>query len=399
MSALRAIADSLIRGEGATLSPGLGKIADLLQQNGIDPEDIGQIKTVRIGTYQGLAKDTEGEIQVRDLESASIVFSPAWETGPRWPVIQQAAPVLIPTPEPPVRVRGEESGWKTAVILPDPQIGFRQFEDGSLDPFHDDRAMDVAIQIVAALEADRGVEQVINLGDFLDLPAFGKYEQEAAFATTTQKAIDRGHLFLAEQRAAAPFSKLVVLEGNHDRRMQRFVVANALASFGLRKANQPESWPVMSLPYLLRMDELDVTYIDAWPAGMWWINNQLRAIHGDKVRSGGSTAAAYTQDAPHISTVFGHIHRQEVQSKTVFDRMGKIRSMAVSPGCLCRVDGAVPSVNGSVGIDGRPATHWENWQQGVAVVTYHDDGRFFVDLVQIDDGFTVYQGQEFRSRI
>lgn len=398
MPSLREIADALLLpGETAPADPALGKLAELLRANGIDPDDIGKVKTVRVGTYQGLAKDADGVIQVKDLETASIVFSPAWETGPQWPVVQPAAPITIVPP--PAKKLRQPSDWQTAVILPDPQIGFRQFEDGTLDPFHDDRAMDVAIQIVAALEDDRGVQQVVNLGDFLDLPAFGKYEQEATFASTTQLAIDRGHKFLAEQRAAAPSSKIVVLEGNHDRRMQRFITNNALASFGLRQANAPDSWPVMSLPFLLHMDALDIEYIDAWPAGTWWVNDQLRAIHGDKVRSGGSTAAAYTQDTPHISTVFGHIHRQEVQSRTVFDRMGKIRSMAISPGCLCRVDGAVPSVHGSVGLDGRPATVYENWQQGVSVIYYKPEGQFYVDLVQIDDGFTVYQGQEFRSRV
>jgi hypothetical protein len=105
----------------------------------------------------------------------------------------------------------------------------------------------------------------------------------------------------------------------------------------------------------------------------------------------------YTNEMPHISTVFGHIHRQEIQSKTTFDRAGKIKAMAISPGCLCRVDGAVPSVKGSVGIDGRPVTYYENWQQGMAVITYKPEGSFHVDLVHIDDGKTLYRGQEFTA--
>jgi hypothetical protein len=177
--------------------------------------------------------------------------------------------------------------------------------------------------------------------------------------------------------------------------MQKFIQANALSSFGLRRANAPESWPVMSLPYLMRLDELDVHYIDAYPAGMWWINDKLRAIHGDKVNSGGSTAMKYTNEMPHISTIFGHIHRQEIQSKTTFDREGKIKVMGISPGCLCRIDGHVPSVKGSVGIDGKPVTYWENWQQGIAIVRYKDEGSFHVDLIHIDDGKTLYKGQEF----
>lgn len=372
-------------------------IASFLKKNNLDPSEVGRVNKVRISNYQSVIKDADGEPEVIDLESTSIVLSPAWEEGPQWPVVQQAQPVVIKAPSKPKPTPALIGGWETAVVLPDPQIGYRKFDDQPLDPFHDEKAMDVALQIVAAEQHDAGVNQVVNLGDFLDLPAQGKYEQEAAFAFTTQHALDRGHLFLGQQRAAAPNAKIVVLEGNHDRRMQKFVQLNALSAFGLKRANAPESWPVMSLPYLLRLDELDVEYIDAYPAGMWWINDKLRAVHGDKVRSNGSTAAAYTNDMPHISTIFGHIHRQEIQSKTTFDREGKIKAMAISPGCLCRVDGHVPSVKGSTNIEGKPVTYWENWQQGVAVVRYKPEGSFHVDLVHIDDGKTLYKGQEFSA--
>lgn len=368
----------------------LGKIADLLERSNIDVDDVGQVQ--RINLYQGFYKDEKNEAQTVDL--ASIQLSPKWAEGPAWPVVQQADPVVINPPT----VRRAPSlirTWDTAVVLPDPQIGFRALEDG-LDPFHDDGAMDVAIQVLAAHEHDGGVDKTVNLGDFLDLPSMSRFTQEAAFAGTTQAAINRGHLFLCEQRAAAPDAELVLIEGNHDKRLQNFITNNALAAFGIKRANMPETWPVMSLPHVLRLDELDVTYIDAWPAGEYWINQNLRAIHGHKVRSSGSTANAVVKDNPAVSTIMGHIHRIETHYKTVGTRSGPIRTAAISPGCLCRVDGAVPSMNGATGVDGRPAVHWEDWQQGVAVVKYTDD-RFFVTTHQIVDGTTVIGGQEFTA--
>lgn len=388
------LGDELAKAKQANTSKNaLGSIADLLAKNNISLDEVGSLS--RISVYQQASKDADGEVQVTDLVGVQI--NPKWEAGPEWPVIQQAAPTVIKSPGKPKTTPALIGGWKTAVVLPDPQIGYRQFDDVGLDPFHDEAAMNVALQILSAEQHSGKVDQVVNLGDYLDLPAQGKYEQEAAFAFTTQNAVDRGHLFAAHQRAAAPDAKIIILEGNHDRRMQKFVQANALSSFGLKRANIPESWPVMSLPYLLRLDELDVEYIDAYPAGMWWINDKLRAVHGDKVNSGGSTAMKYTNEMPHISTIFGHIHRQEIQSKTTFDREGKIKAMAISPGCLCRVDGHVPSVKGSTNIEGKPVTYWENWQQGIAVIRYKDEGSFHVDLVHIDDGKTLYKGQEFKS--
>lgn len=312
---------------------------------------------------------------------------------PLWRPVEQAQPVVINAPKPAKKRPGKH---KVHVALPDPQIGYRNL-DGRLDPFHDESAMSVALQITAWLEENDRVDTVINLGDFLDLPAQGRFEQEAAFASTTQAAFDRGHLFLQEQRAAAgPKAKIVLVEGNHDRRMEKFITANALSAYGLRRANTTEL-PTMSIPYLLRLEEIGVEYIDAYPAGAYWITENLRAIHGTKARNGGSTAAAYTNADPHISTVFGHSHRLEIQSRTVFNGAGAIRSVAISPGCLCRVDGAVPSVNGSTHIDGTPAKHFENWQQGVAVITVEPNGEHFTELVQIKDGVAWFRGLRFSA--
>jgi hypothetical protein len=55
----------------------------------------------------------------------------------------------------------------------------------------------------------------------------------------------------------------------------------------------------------------------------------------------------------------------------------------------------VPSVNGSTHIDGSPARHWENWQQGVAVITVEPNGEFFTELVQIKDGQAWFRGKKF----
>ena len=177
---------------------------------------------------------------------------------------------------------------------------------------------------------------------------------------------------------------------------QNFVELNAKSAFGLRRAEWPDEWPVMSMPYLLRLNELDVTYHDAYPNAHVWVNDVLRAEHGDKVNSKGSTAQRYLADTPHVSRLFGHTHRQEVVQRTTWDRAGKIKSAAINPGCLCRVDGAVPSVHGSIGANGQPSTVYEDWQQGAAIIRYTDD-QFFVELVQFEDGMTVYGGKELRA--
>lgn len=367
----------------------LGKISELLEKSGIALEDIGKIEKVRLNEWQGLTKDDEGKAQITDLSASSVVLVPKWTEGPAWPVVQQAAPTIIRAP--PRRPRTTTT-WKTAVILPDPQFGFRRdMRTDELDPFHDVRAISVAMAVLEAVSPDL----VINIGDLLDLAEFSRHAQEPAFQRTTQAALDAGHVYLACQRAAAPKAEIRLIEGNHDRRIEKHIITNALAAFGLQRANQPQSWPVMSIPNLLRLDELEIEYVPGYPAGITWINDRLACIHGHKVRSSGSTAASVIDDE-RMSVVFGHIHRIELQHKTTRVRGGARTNLAASPGCLCRTDGAVPSVKGATDPFGRPLASYENWQSGMAVVNYQEgDSPFNLELVAIHDHGALFRGELF----
>lgn len=385
------LADDLTAGP---LPERLGRIARLLEESGIDLDEVGRIDKVRIGDYQTTVKvrqeDGSDRLEQVTNRADSLVITPSWETGPEWPVVQPAKPCAVKAPA----AKAEPTdGWHTAVILPDPQIGYRRYEDGTLDPFHDEKAMAVALKLVKALKP----QLVVNLGDFLDFAQFGTYEQEPAFALTTQAGIDRGHRFLAEQRAAAPHADIRLLEGNHDRRLLKSIIKNAMAAFGLRRANAPESWPVLSVPHLLRLDELGVEYVEGYPAGVTWINDNVACIHGHKVRSAGSTAMAVVDDE-RVSTIFGHVHRIELQHKTRRTKDGPRFSFAATPGCLCRLDGAVPSTKSSTDSAGRPVGSVENWQQGVAVVTFEPgNGRFAYEVAAIYDGELTFRGRRYEA--
>ena len=146
------------------------------------------------------------------------------------------------------------------------------------------------------------------------------------------------------------------------------------------------------------MDEYKVEYKPGYPASDIWINKKLRVIHGDKVRSNGSTAHMYL-DSEKTSVIFGHIHRIEQAFKTREDYDGSRTIMAASPGCLSRIDGAIPSTKGGVDLDGRPLTRFENWQQGLAVVKYEEKGkhRFSYENIAIYDGWAMYNGKEYTA--
>ena len=77
---------------------------------------------------------------------------------------------------------------------------------------------------------------------------------------------------------------------------------------------------------------------------------------------------------------------------------GPARNAAFSPGCLCRVDGSVPSVKGGITPNEKPVKYWENWQQGIGFAWYKDTGEYSLLSVPILDDWAVYEGQEFRAR-
>ncbi len=371
----------------------LGRIAELLERGGIDLAEIGRIDKVRIGEYQMLTKNDDGEAEIHDLRADSLVLTPAWADGPQWPVVQPARPCVV---KPSAVKPKKANGWRTAVILPDTQIGYRRYESGELDPFHDEAAMAVALKIVRHLRPD----VVVLLGDYLDLPSQSKYVQLPEFAFTVQAAVDRGHRFLAEIRANAPEAEIHLLEGNHDKRLHDYIARNAMEALRLRRANAPDEWPVLSVPTLLRLDELGVRYVEGYPAGQVWLNDNVVCVHGAKVRSAASTAAAVIDDERVGGTIFGHVHRQEFQTKTRRVRDGHKVAWAATPGCLCRIDGAVPSTKSATDLMGRPVLSAENWAQGVGVVTFEPgNGRYAYEAVAIHDGEAVLRGRMFTADV
>lgn len=363
----------------------LGRIADLLRENNIDLEDVGDVK--RVSLYQSLTKNKDGEAETHNL--TAIQFSPKWETGPEWPVIQQGPAVKLPTP----KTRSKKTGWPCAVIVPDMQVGYFRDPDGSLVPIHDEQAIEIALEIIKDAQPDL----VVMVGDNADFAELGKYVTTPAYQQTTQATIDRLTVFGFQLQAVAPDARKVWLAGNHEERLPRFFLQNAAAAFGLRKGDMPESWPVMSMPYLCRMDESGIEYMPGYPASHIWITDKLKVIHGDKVASGGSTAHKYLATEK-VSVIYGHIHRREWAERTRDDHDGPSTILAASPGCLARIDGAVPSTKGGVDLDGRPIQRHEDWQQGLAVVPYDpESGRFVYEQIAIHDGWAMWRGKEYAA--
>ena len=380
-----ALSDDIKAGPPPAKKEVLGKIAHLLERNGIDVEEVGKI--TRVNVWQGFYKDDEGEAHTVDM--AGLSFSPSWEDGPEWDPVSQAPPVKCSVRPLKGVVRPET--YKSAVIVPDIQIGYYRGVDGELVPTHDETAISLCLQVMREINPDK----VVLVGDNLDLPTMGKYRLSPSFAGSTQASIDRAATLAAELRACAPNAEISWLAGNHEERMVNYIVDNAQAAFGLRRGNSPSSWPVISVPYLCRFDDHNIEFVPGYPTSSVWINQKLKVVHGNKVNSNGITATKFLNDSK-VSVLYGHIHRREWAERTRQDWDGAKTIMAASPGTLARTDGAVPSTRGAVDLDGRPILQQglEDWQQGFGVVTYQEgDGDFWYEQIPIHHEQCFWRGK------
>jgi hypothetical protein len=339
----------------------------------------GAVSKMRISEYQMGYKDADGEAQSHDLHA--VRFELEFDSEPQWPPVTRVESVKLQRKE----KASNPGDARKAVILPDLQI-----------PYQDEKALEVALKIVRDVKPDK----VVLIGDLLDLEAFSRFDNLPTYAGTTQDAIVRAHQLLAEIRKMCPTAEIAVLEGNHDLRLSTHINKNAKSAYGLRRADQPEGWPVLSVPYLTAMDDLDVDYISGYPANRYWINQNLQVQHGHRVRSAGSTAKVVSENE-RVSTIFGHIHRLETQYRTHQTYEGGKTNAAFGVGCLCKIDGSVPSTNRGVDLMGKSVTNHENWQNAICVVDYQEgDSAFNVNPVYIntfENYRAVYNGKLYQA--
>ena len=265
--------------EKAKANQSIETIAKLLKEHNIKPEDVGSIKSMRIGKWQTVTKDESGEAIIHDLKGASLILSPKWAEGPQWPVVQQGPKYSIPKN----KIKSRKSkDWETAVILPDMQMGYykKSLElNAELEPIHDESAISVSLKLIEEMKPDR----VVMLGDNLDFAEFGKFLTAPTFKQLTQATIDRATLLCAQVRSAAPNAKITWIAGNHEARLARYIQTNAEAAFGLTRGRLDEelreNWPVLSVPNLCRMDEFGVEYLSGYPESFLALNENL--INGE----------------------------------------------------------------------------------------------------------------------
>lgn len=244
-------------------------------------------------------------------------------------------------------------------------------------PFHDEKLHYLFCCWLDVHKPHRGV----SLGDKVDFPEISKYRLDPENTATVQECIDKGYSVFRDYVDASDQTRWSVLPGNHDERIRNIVLDRVPSIYEIGRAATEETPkdPVLTLPHLLRLDELDIEYVDpkgAYDLAQINLTKKLAVRHGWIARAGSGASALATLDHLGYSVIVGHTHRMSIVYKTKHEIDGTIQTLtAAEAGCMCRVDQ-------TTGTDGR---RWPNfapspdWQQGFSTVTIHPNGFFRID--------------------
>lgn len=246
------------------------------------------------------------------------------------------------------------------LVLPDTQI-----------PYHDERA----ISAVLKYAKQHYYDGCIQLGDFMDWDFCSRWTADNARKAEGQRFLSEyihGNAVLDEiqdaVRANNPDAHLIVIEGNHDWRIQNVI------------DKTPFLEGLIDVEKNLRFDERNAVFWRYWVHRKPVIIGKAHFIHGDYI---GTHHAKKHADSYGRSMFYGHTHTLQAYTKT---QLAEDSVQCWSLGTLSRFDleymGARPS----------------SWQQGFAEFFFREDGMFNHYYTNIFKGqFTAIDGKDYHG--
>jgi predicted phosphodiesterase len=284
----------------------------------------------------------------------------------------------------PPRSRASIKGTKLIVVMGDQQA-----------PYFDENLH----YLSCAWLEENDPDEITLLGDTVDYPEISRHRLDPENTATVNECTQSAHDLLRGVRTAAPNARIRKLAGNHDERLRNILLDKPSVQplYGAKQADSPEEQGALALglPFLLRLDELGIEYIDpkgAYDLAQINLSDKLAVRHGWIAKKGSGTSALATLEHLGYSVIVGHTHRQSIVYKTTHDIDGATTTLtAAEAGCMCRVD--------QTPLKGRK---WPNftplpdWVQGFTTVTVHPDGFFRIENATYVNKTLLWRNQQYR---
>lgn len=324
-----------------------------LREFGVDPDEF--IVTEVTANTWGDPSDPNSQLKVRAV--------------PRWSSVMPARDPGWARPEPPAP--------------PADRPRLVAFFGDHHAPHHDP---DLHRLAVAWLEENQP-DEVVMVGDLLDYDAVSRHRANPDLSATLQECLDAGYGILLDYVRAAPSATFTLLDGNHEDRLRNAILDQLRGAWGVTRAQGPGDTerhdPVLSVPHLLRLDELRVRHVGGsgeYAGYQHKVTPHLAARHGWIASKGSGSSALKTIDKLRYSCVIGHTHRQSVVFHTAHGIDGE-------PKPLVGVEtGTMAKVRGGLGYAIAP-----DWQAGFATAAVWPDGTFKIDLASYVDSRLVWR--------
>lgn len=214
-------------------------------------------------------------------------------------------------------------------------------------PYEDKKVVRLWFEFLTDFQPDT---VVIN-GDLIDCWELSKFDKDPRRGIKFKEEIEKGEAFFAKLREILPKAHLVYVYGNHEFRLQRYIIKNAAALIYFNE---------ISIEDFMHLKEYDVEVVNSGLKESYYKYGDLYISHFNKVsKHAGYTAKALVDDKG-VNVMQAHTHRFGLSVRRHLDNkyLGGWEN-----GCMCDLS---PNYVLS-----------PNWCHGWSVVYRHKEGEWF----------------------
>jgi hypothetical protein len=341
---------------GATLKD----IDELLRERGMDPAE-WHVERVTVNTWEAHAGIINGKPQKMDLHQLKVFLRnlrgaivPAVEVERRY------------RPRPGSRTPPKRKPRITAV-----------FSDQHA-PYHDKALHQKVLDWLSTVQP----YEFIVAGDTGDYPDISRHRPKKKYHASLKEVGQGSYQILSDYVDASSKSHRRFMKGNHDERLETFIIDHAPQMADLRPADRGdgvEQIPLLSMRNLLHLDALG--YVMESEEGVTWEMGEAEIVPNLYVRHQPPTQKNFPRLGG--SFITAHTHRQGIEMIRV--RVGGrwVTFTITHNGCLCEID------------DGMGYALDADWQQGFSTATVWPDGSVTHDLATYRDGKLTWRGERW----